>query len=114
MFVVLDTNHYNELASDSAVGRKAQKRIEMQRADVFISIISIQESVQGWLALINRKKSGREQLHAYSGSMSRLRQAVCDAPVEQPSCLPEVRERPKPGDGGSLRGEKSACRPERA
>lgn len=65
MFVVLDTNHYNELANDSTPGRKAQQRIEMHHADVFISIISIQESVQGWLALINRKKSGREQLDAY-------------------------------------------------
>jgi tRNA(fMet)-specific endonuclease VapC len=38
----------------------------MHHADVFLSIISVQESVQGWLALINRKKSGREQLHAYA------------------------------------------------
>ena len=66
MFVVLDTNHSTELANDSTAGRKAQQRIEMRQADVFISIISIQESFQGWLALINRKKSGREQLDAYA------------------------------------------------
>jgi tRNA(fMet)-specific endonuclease VapC len=66
MFDVLDTNHYDELTQDSPVGRNARRRIEEAQADVFISIISVQESVQGWLALINRKKSGREQLHAYA------------------------------------------------
>ena len=66
MFVVLDTNHYNELANGSTAGRKAQHRIEEHHADVFISIISVQESVQGWLALINRKAPGREQMHAYA------------------------------------------------
>jgi len=66
MFVVLDTNHYNELANDSGAGRKAEQRINLHHADVFVSIISIQESIQGWLALINRKKSGRAQLDAYA------------------------------------------------
>lgn len=66
MFVVLDTNHYDELTQNSLAGRNARRRIEDTQADVFISIISVQESVQGWLALINRKKSGREQLHAYA------------------------------------------------
>jgi tRNA(fMet)-specific endonuclease VapC len=66
MFVVLDTNHYDELANDSVFGRNAHQRIERRRADVFISIISVQESVQGWTALINRKRPGSEQVHAYA------------------------------------------------
>src|SRR5437867_4430226 len=65
MFVLLDTNHYNELTNDSSLGRKAQRRIEASAADVFISIVAVQEIVQGWLALINRQKSGRDQVHAY-------------------------------------------------
>ena len=59
MFVVLDTNHYDELANDSGCGRNAQRRIENCQADVFISIVSVQESVQGWMALINRKRAPR-------------------------------------------------------
>ncbi len=39
MFVVLDTNHYNELANDSALGRNLQGRIEKHQADVFISVV---------------------------------------------------------------------------
>ena len=50
MFVVLDTNHYDELANDSVFGRNAQRRIESHQADVFISVVSVQESVQGWMA----------------------------------------------------------------
>jgi tRNA(fMet)-specific endonuclease VapC len=65
MFLVLDTNHYTELTNDSTPGRRAQRRIEASRGDVFISIISVQEVVQGWLALIHRQKAGRGQVHAY-------------------------------------------------
>jgi len=65
LFVVLDTNHYNELTNDSTIAHNAQQRIKASGADVFISIISIQEVTQGWLALINRRKSGIEQVHAY-------------------------------------------------
>jgi tRNA(fMet)-specific endonuclease VapC len=66
MFLVLDTNHYNELASDSLPGRRAQRRIEASGGDLFISIIAVQEIMQGWLALINRRMSGRDQVHAYA------------------------------------------------
>lgn len=66
MFLVLDTNHYNALTEDSSLGRNAQRRIEASGMDAFISIISVQEIAQGWLALINRRKSGRDQVHAYT------------------------------------------------
>ena len=66
MFVVLDTNHYHELTNDSPLGRTAQRRIEASGADVFLTIISVQESVQGWLGLINRQKPGRGQLQGYA------------------------------------------------
>ena len=66
MFVVLDTNHYDELANDSVFGQNARRRIESHLADVFISVVSVQESVQGWMALINRKRPGHKQVHAYA------------------------------------------------
>jgi tRNA(fMet)-specific endonuclease VapC len=65
MFLVLDTNHYNELTNDSSAGRKAQRRIEASGSDIFITIVSVQEVVQGWLALINKQRAGRGQVHAY-------------------------------------------------
>jgi tRNA(fMet)-specific endonuclease VapC len=65
MFLILDTNHYNALTEESSLGRNAQRRIEASGMDVFISIIAVQEITQGWLALINRRKSGRDQVHIY-------------------------------------------------
>lgn len=65
MFLILDTNHYNALTEESSLGRNAQRRIEASGMDVFISIIAVQEITQGWLALINRRKSGRDQVHTY-------------------------------------------------
>jgi tRNA(fMet)-specific endonuclease VapC len=38
----------------------------MNTSPPLASIIAVQEVVQGWLALINRRKSGRDQVHAYT------------------------------------------------
>lgn len=42
------------------------ERIEASRADVFTCIVCVQETVQGWLALINRIHPARKQLAAYA------------------------------------------------
>jgi tRNA(fMet)-specific endonuclease VapC len=65
MFLVLDTNHYNALTEDSSLGRKAERRIDDSGMDVFITLVSVQEIAQGWLALINRRRSGRDQVNPY-------------------------------------------------
>lgn len=65
MFVVLDTNHYGELAGDTTLGRILSQRLLEARADAFTTIITIQEVSQGWLAEINRRKAGTAQLGAY-------------------------------------------------
>ena len=54
MFVVLDTNHYDELANDSVFGRNARRRIEGHLADLFISVVScpgrfqLMSAIQPW------------------------------------------------------------------
>lgn len=65
MFVILDSNHYREFAAASALGEKLRQRLNDAKADVFISIITVHESTQGWLAEINRRKPGRDQIKAY-------------------------------------------------
>ena len=66
MFVILDTNHYRELAAKSALGLGLERRIDALGADAFTTLITIQEVAQGWLAEINRRSAGRDQLHAYA------------------------------------------------
>lgn len=66
MFVVLDTNHHGELVDKTALGASLARRVTAAGADVFTTIVTIQETTQGWLAEINRRSSGANQLHAYS------------------------------------------------
>lgn len=65
MFLVLDTNHYTELIEDSRLGQNLTERLRLKDADVFISVITAQEVMQGWLAEINRRRAGADQLRPY-------------------------------------------------
>lgn len=66
MFVVLDTNHFREVAGATARAAHFSRRAEVERAEVFLSIITVQEATNGWLALINRLNAGRDQVRGYA------------------------------------------------
>lgn len=66
MVAILDTNHFREFVEASASGRRLLRRIEKEGADVFVCIVGVEESVQGWLALLNKRQAGRDQLLVYS------------------------------------------------
>jgi predicted nucleic acid-binding protein len=66
MFVVLDTNHFQELRENSAAGKRLTARIDERRADVFCCIAGAEESLQGWLAFIRSRANGRAQLDPYA------------------------------------------------
>lgn len=65
MFVILDTNHFQELVQETAPGRRLQLRLDRAQADAFSTVVTAQEVAQGWTAEINRRKAGREQVRAY-------------------------------------------------
>lgn len=66
MFVVLDTNHFREVAEATTRAARFSRRAEAQRAEVFLSIITVQEATSGWLALINGLNAGRNQIRSYA------------------------------------------------
>ena len=66
MFVVLDTNHFTEIIRESEAGRKLTSHLIEKEADVFVSIITAQESFEGWLAVIKSQPPGPEQVKGYS------------------------------------------------
>jgi tRNA(fMet)-specific endonuclease VapC len=66
MFVILDTNHYQELAARTAKGETLEQRLMQAQCDAFTTVVTIQEVTQGWLAEINRRPAGRGQVSAYS------------------------------------------------
>jgi len=66
MLVVLDTNHFTELALGSRLGKILGERIEAQRADAFSCIVAAEESLQGWIGFVRRYRPGREQMEGYA------------------------------------------------
>ncbi len=66
MVVVLDTNHFSELARNSPAGRALATRLEDRAAEAVTTIVNAQEVTQGWCALLNRLPSGDSQVRAYS------------------------------------------------
>lgn len=65
MFVILDTNHFTELADETAIGSRLITRLQGGKAVAFTTIITSQEVCQGWCALINRQKPGQPQVFGY-------------------------------------------------
>ncbi len=63
---ILDTNHLRELTDGTTLGEKLRQRILASEAGVVTSIISADESLRGWLALIARAVSTERESEAYS------------------------------------------------
>ena len=51
---VLDTNHLAELEENSAAGRLLRTRLKTQTDPLATTIITVEEHLRGWLALLNR------------------------------------------------------------
>ena len=66
MVAVLDTNHFRVVAEGAAAAAALDLRAREQRADIFLSIITVQEATGGWLGLINGITAGRNQVRAYA------------------------------------------------
>ena len=65
MFVILDTNHFQELVLETVPGQQLLKRLTGADADAFTTVVTAQEVTQGWNSEINRRKAGRDQVAAY-------------------------------------------------
>lgn len=65
MFAILDTNHFTEFVDASPSGHRLVALMEERKADVFTCIVAVEETCQGWLALLHRLRAGRDQLEAY-------------------------------------------------
>jgi len=67
VWVVLDTNHFAELVHESSVGQRLKRRIGDQGAQVFTTIVTVQEVTEGWSAFIRKQKAGSaKQVHGYA------------------------------------------------
>ncbi len=77
MIAILDTNHLRELVSESSdPGKRLWERIDENDAEVFASIVVVEESIQGWLALLRRHDAGPGQVGVYARMQETLEAAV--------------------------------------
>jgi tRNA(fMet)-specific endonuclease VapC len=76
MFAVLDTDHFSELVRGSRAGGRLEAEIAGRQAEVFVTVITAQETFEGWFALINRKKAGVAQTAAYTQFLKSLETLV--------------------------------------
>jgi len=70
--LVLDTDHFSEWERALDPGLKLRARIEAERPDVSVSVITVQEQLSGWLAEINRQHNPLRQVQPYD----RLRRQI--------------------------------------
>ena len=76
MFAILDTNHLREFVNASAPGQRLKEHIIARQGDVFTCIVVVEESVQGWLALLHRASPGPDQVGTYERMQESLQGAM--------------------------------------
>ncbi len=64
--LVLDTDHFSVLERNSGTGRRLVARLRAQDREKAVSIPTVQESLRGWLAEINRHQDLDEQIVPYA------------------------------------------------
>ena len=65
MLCVLDTDHFSEFDRGSEAGLRLRVRMGRTDAAFFITIITVEEVMQGWLPRIKSCRTAREQIAIY-------------------------------------------------
>ena len=65
MLAVVDTNHLSELDRNPEFAARFEERRRAGEAEVFTTIVTIQEMTRGWLALLNRPARASQQVQLY-------------------------------------------------
>ncbi|HEV7406586.1 MAG TPA: type II toxin-antitoxin system VapC family toxin [Chthoniobacteraceae bacterium] len=64
--LVLDTDHFSALERNSEIGRQLTARLRASDSEKALSIPTVQESLRGWLAEINRHQDLDRQIVPYA------------------------------------------------
>src|SRR5258708_3837792 len=64
--LILDTNHLSELDRDSVIGLRLRQRLSAFLHESYVTIISAEELLGGWLVLVRRARDRRPRIQAYA------------------------------------------------
>jgi tRNA(fMet)-specific endonuclease VapC len=70
--LILDTNHLTELGYSNRTGIKLERRLLASNESVVTTIISVEEQLRGWLALIAKQAEVHRQIEIYAALAERL------------------------------------------
>lgn len=70
--LVLDTDHLAEIDGNSAIGQNLVRRLRTANEEAVTTIVSAEEQLRGWLALIARYRDPFQQIEPYSRLNGRL------------------------------------------
>lgn len=64
--LILDTDHLSEMDRGSELGVSLKNKLLPHAREVFVTIVSAEESLRGWLAAIHSQKTSHNLIYAYS------------------------------------------------
>ena len=65
--MILDSDHFSEfLKGTSSAGQVLRQRLDASPEPIAVSIVTAEELMRGWLALIHRQRSVRSQIPGYA------------------------------------------------
>jgi tRNA(fMet)-specific endonuclease VapC len=70
--LILDTNHLTELGYGSRAGRRLERRLLESGEKIVTTIVSVEEQLRGWLALIAKQADVHRQIEVYAALGERL------------------------------------------
>ncbi|MBX7206890.1 MAG: type II toxin-antitoxin system VapC family toxin [Verrucomicrobiaceae bacterium] len=70
--LILDTNHYREIAEESVIGARLVQRLRDSGDECFLTVVTAQEVLKGWLAQIqphHQRDRGVSAYHDFQDSL---------------------------------------------
>lgn len=64
--LILDTNHYSEIERDSGIGQVLSRKLRLAGDEGFLTIITPEEVLKGWIAGIQPNRQPDGGVRAYS------------------------------------------------
>lgn len=64
--LILDTNHLSQIDRETAAGKRLVEKLQHHLEETYITIVSSEELIGGWLSLLRSAKSEGTRIYAYS------------------------------------------------